>query len=220
MTQRSPDTQAEARASERGKNIFDFLVRELPPTKTKQAPYLTEALLHAGTRYDRLTARKHEWWRFGTRAALLKDVSEGATRLAKSLSKIDIVTRDDLEGRMGPEKLEAIFGSLHLLWKETTELAMQVQRSGKPRDLAEERWIIELADIYENAFGKRAAVGGSGGKTAKPRGKFSRLLELGRPTSYPRYGKLNPRQVDRILKRRKADESSFKFRRWASLARE
>ena len=46
-------------------------------------------------------------------------------------------------------------------------LIEETRSSGRPRDLAEERWILELADIYENAFCLPAGAN---------RAMFSRLL--------------------------------------------
>ena len=66
------------------------------------------------------------------------------------------------------------------------------------RDLAEERWITELADIYENAFSRPALIG-----PVKKRGNFYDLLQVSRPKEYPTKGKLGVRQIDRMLKRRK-----------------
>jgi hypothetical protein len=73
----------------------------------------------------------------------------------------------------------------------------------RPRDLAEERWIFELADIYENSFFEDARVWGSGGGPKKHRGRFYRMLEISRPEMFPRAGKLSVRQIDRMLKNRK-----------------
>jgi hypothetical protein len=69
--------------------------------------------------------------------------------------------------------------------------------------LAAQRWLWELADIYENAFGRPARVSGSGGGPVGQRGKFYRLLELSRPSSFPRHGTLSPRQIDRTLEERR-----------------
>jgi hypothetical protein len=129
--------------------------------------------------------------------------------LESSLCELDILSRDDLESRIDPKEMKALVGSLHLLSKETTTLANEVQENGRPRDLAEERWILELADIYENAFCQPVRVSGSGAGLIKQRGMFYRLLELSRPISFPRHGKLNPRQIERMLKRRKKRNSQF-----------
>jgi hypothetical protein len=71
---------------------------------------------------------------------------------------LDILRREDLETRIDPENLEALIGSLRFLSEETSVVAKETQKSGRPRDLAEEQWILELADIYENAFGVPARV--------------------------------------------------------------
>ncbi len=114
---------------------------------------------------------------------------------------------DDLASRIDPKQIEALIGSLLFLSKETAELAKQVQKDGRSRDLAEERWILELADIYENFFSKPAVVWGSGAESLKRRGKFYDLLSASRPLSFPRHGKLSLRQVDRVLRRRKMTSS-------------
>jgi hypothetical protein len=119
--------------------------------------------------------------------------------LETALSELDIISRDDVANRVNPKEIDALVGSLRFLSKEMAELAKQVQRIGRPRDLAEERWILELANIYENAFSQSARIG-----PLKQRGDFYELLQLSRPTSYPQNGKLSIRQIDRLLKRRKS----------------
>jgi hypothetical protein len=124
------------------------------------------------------------------------------------LYQLDILSLDDLAARIDPKKIETLVGSLLFLSRESQDLATEVQDKGKPRDLAEERWIFELADIYENAFCQSARVSGSGSEDdddepTNRRGKFYRLLEVSRPESFPRHGKLSLRQIDRMLKRRR-----------------
>jgi hypothetical protein len=205
MSRRSTKRQAtgESRANEGGEALHEFLLRELPPGKTKQAPYLTNALLKTGARYDRYTARRNEWLNYATRGNRLRRISKLVEALASGLCELDILSRDDLASRVDPKEVEALVGSLRLLSRETTDLAKEVQGNGRPRDLAEERWILELADIYENAFCQPANVSGSAAGPMNRRGKFYRLLELSRPISFPRHGKLSLRQIDRMLKRRK-----------------
>jgi hypothetical protein len=96
-----------------------------------------------------------------------------------------------------------LVGSLRLLGKHMTELFNETQQSGRPREIAEERWVTEVADIYENAFGRPASILDLGHDTNKCRGQFYRLLELSRPTEFPLHGKLSIRQVGRILKRQR-----------------
>ena len=190
------------RASESGSDILDFLVRELPPEKKKDAPYFANALREAGDRYDRYTARRDEWFNYNTRKNGLVRVTTLIERLASGLSELDILSRDDLASRVDQKQIDELIGSLRRLSKETANLAEQAQENGRPRDLAEERWILELADIYENAFCQLAIVWGSGDGPIKGRRSFYRFLEINRPKSFPRHGKLHLRQVDRLLKRR------------------
>jgi hypothetical protein len=134
----------------------------------------------------------------------LKKIRGLASALASSLSELDVISRDDLERRSKPKEIEALIGSLGFLCKEMSELEKHTQGNGTPRDLAEERWIVEVADIYENAFGQPAGAN---------RVAFCRLLELSRPSSLPRYGKLNPRQIKRALERRKGSSAVPEYRK-------
>jgi hypothetical protein len=203
MSLRSKKEQAaESNAHEAGAEIREFLERNLPPEMTSQAPDLTNALLDAGTRYDRYTARKDEWWDYVARRKRLEALTNHVEWLASSLNEIDILSRDDFARRVDPRQIDALVGSLRALGKETTLLAGGVQLIGRPRDLAEERWILELADIYENGFSRPARVWGAGKGPARRRDNFYRLLELCRPQSFFLHGKLSPKQIERTLKRR------------------
>ena len=125
----------------------------------------------------------------------------GAEWVQKLIGDLDVISRDDLEERLGREKLEAIEGYMGRLRDHATNRKEAVQRLGSPRELAEERWTQEVAEIYENAFGKKASVSGSSTKKTS-RGPFYKLLEVSLPSSFLRHGKLSPRQVNRVLKRR------------------
>jgi hypothetical protein len=181
---------------------LEFLVRELPPGMKKEAQYFRNALRSAGERYDRYVTNKSEWTNYRERRKRLDSITDFARKLTSGLCELDILTREDLASRVDPKEIEAIIGSLRLLEKVTAELSKGVQKNGKRRDLAWERWILELADIYKNAFGEPARVWASGVEPRKLRGKFYRLLELSRPTKFSMHDKLSLRQINRMLKRR------------------
>jgi hypothetical protein len=202
------ETTRKNRADEGGESLHQFLRLELPPGKAKQATYLADALIAAGKRYDRYDAYRTEWLGYAARRNRLTGIARLADALASELCKLDIVSRDDLACRNDPRKLEALVGSLRLLHSETVGVAKHIQENGRPRDLAEERWILELADIYENAFCRPASVWGSGDEETKRRGTFYHLLEVSRPASFPRYGKLNVRQVARTLRQRRNQKAN------------
>jgi hypothetical protein len=133
----------------------------------------------------------------------LGKIAKYAEWAASELWKLDIITREDLQNRLGPKELHALVGSLIVLAVQTAEMANDVQTTGKPRNVAEERWILELADIYENVFCRPATVSGSGDEPPRRRGRFYRLLQLGRPQSFPRYGTLSLRHIKQVLAQRK-----------------
>ncbi len=193
----------ESRTNEVGDGVREFLVHELPSGMTKQASYFVQALLQAGARYDRYFASRHDWLHYAARRKRLESISTLAEGLASGLCNLDILSRDDLSSRIDPKATETLIGSLRLLSKVATDLVRETQRIGKPRDLAEERWILELVDIYENAFNELASAWMSDTEQKKRGSKFYRLLELSRPSSFPRHGKLSVRQIDRMLKRKR-----------------
>src|ERR1700730_13796700 len=152
----------EASGTKEGEAIRNFLEGELPPGEVKQAAYLTTVLLDAGARYDRYTARKEEWISYANRRNRLVRITKLSGELISSLCELDILSRDDLASRLGLKEVEALIGSIHFLSRETSYLANGAQKDGRPRDLAEERWILEVADLYENAFRRPARIWGSG----------------------------------------------------------
>jgi len=195
--------QSAAQKDESRERLRDFLLQQLPPAMTTEASYLVNAVFLAGARYDRIAARRHEWLDYAVRKKRLESITKSANLLAGDLYHLDIVSYNQLATRFEPKQIEALLGFLVLVAKETQVLAENAQATGRPRDLAEEQWIVEMAEIYENAFSQPARVSGSGGDPSKRRGKFFRFLELSRPATFPRFGKLAVRQIERVLKRRK-----------------
>jgi hypothetical protein len=179
---RKRQSSGDVRIPERRENIRAFLARKLPPGKTKQADYLTDALLKAGARYDRYAAEKNrnKWLDYTARWKRLEKITRSIQALATDISELDILTRDDLWSRVDPIAVEALIGSLLIVGKATNDLAKETQKNGRPRDLAEERWILELADIYENAFSEHARVWRTDDGLMSD---FYALLELSPPRS-------------------------------------
>lgn len=179
--------------------IFDFLTRKL---SKQRASAFADAILAAGARYDRYQAAQSEWKNYSARKARLERITKLSADLLSTLIELDALTRDDPTARLDEGVDQSLISSLARLQKEAMELTKEVQQTGLWRDLAEERWIFELADIYENVFSRPARVSGSGAGEVEQRGDFCRLLLLGLPSSFPRHGKLSVKQVDRVLKRR------------------
>ena len=93
-------------------------MRELPPGKTKQAPYLTNALREAGARYDRYNASRNEWLNYAARRNRLTRITSLLEELESCLCDLDIFSRDELTSRVDPKMIEAFVGSARLLRKK------------------------------------------------------------------------------------------------------
>ena len=171
--------------------VRELLARTLPPAVVL---FFTTALEDAAARYDRYSANRHEWSNYADRRKRLTKITDLASALASNLSELDILTRDELARRTDPKEIKALIGSLNLLDEQVSDLIKHAQSNGRSRDLAEQRWIEEVADIYENAFGRPVSTNWMA---------FYRLLQLTRPSSLPRYGKLDLRQIKRALLRRR-----------------
>jgi hypothetical protein len=184
--------------------LHDFLVRELPPTREADLAYFVDAISAAGERYDRLAMRKDAWWSYTRRRQRLLRIGGLAERLASEIGDLDVLSRDDLQRRLGGKELVALLGALRFLCIEASGMAEATQTQGKPRDLAEELWVLELADIYENTFARPASISGSGDEPSSRRGKFYRFLQLSRPSAFPRYGRLSLKHLKRTARGRKA----------------
>jgi hypothetical protein len=149
---RSPKLASPEETLDRGGALLAFFASELPPAMTGEEVYLTNAVLEAGARYDRKAGSRSKWNNFKNRRARLKEIAGESAKLASLLCDLDTVSREDLSGRLAAKEIDALVGSLRFLEKVTSDMVGEVQKSGAPRDLAEERWILELAKVYENAF--------------------------------------------------------------------
>ena len=192
MLHRPPKEEIHALGS--NEILREFLTRKLRPTDLNHVHFFATAVEDAGARYERYSANRHEWSNYTDRKRRLKKITDLATDLASNLNRLDIMSRDELARHSDPKKLETLVGSLQLLGKEISELVKHTQSNGRARDLAEERWFTDMADIYENAFGQPARANWTA---------FHRFLHLRPPKTLPHYGKLHLRQIKRALQRRR-----------------
>jgi hypothetical protein len=191
--------------------LVAFLTRELPPRRREDVEYFARSIREAGDRYDRYDERRADWEKYRNRRVRLHNLQKLADDLALALCSLDLLSRDDLESRIGRKKIDYLNGLLLLLNQHAGALESKTQVRGKPTDHATERWIIELANIYENAFSRPPHVSGEGISGKDPadvkdpfgrRGRFYRLLELGRSSRFPQHGRLSPKHVQTLLKLR------------------
>ncbi len=188
--------------NDRKQAILEFLRKSLPDMDESGLDLIVTGLLRAGERYDRYAANKEDWTSYVNRRRVLTKITKQAAELVESLRELDIISRDILEERLSIERLGTISSFLGYLEREGTKLAGDVQKEGRQIDLAEEIWILEIAEIFENAFGRSASDSDPGSGKKKNRRPFFQLLKLSRPSSFPRYGKLDRRQVDRVFDRK------------------
>ena len=188
--------------NDRKQAILEFLRKSLPDMDESGLDLIVTGLLGAGEQYDRYAANKEDWKSYVNRRKVLTKITKQAAELVESLRELDIISRDILEERLSTERLGTISIYLGFLEREGTKLADSVQKEGRQIDLAEEIWILEIAEYFQNTFGRSATDLDSAPGKKKNRGPFFKLLELSRPSSFLKHGKLDRRQVDRVLDRK------------------
>jgi uncharacterized protein YifE (UPF0438 family) len=191
--------------------LTEFLSAELPPSRCNDVEHFAGAIADAGKRYDRYDERRADWEKYSQRRARLQRLTTLSAGLATALCSLDVLSRDELESLIGLEKIDQLNGLLTLLNRHAVALGRQTQMRGKPTDHATERWILTMADIFENAFSRPPTVSGSGEDPTARRGRFYRMLELGRPSRFARHGRLSIKHVQTLLKSRKPSDSLADF---------
>jgi hypothetical protein len=163
---------------------------------------IVRALEEARRRYERYAAKRAEWNNYSTRLARLKKILTDAEKLQSALTALDPITKDEIGKTLGDEEVEKLQGHLSRLMGKKADLTESIQDDGRPRDLATRIWVLELAEIYENNFGRKATISGSGDADSSTRGAFYKLLKISQPESLPRYGSLHPKKLMSILQTR------------------
>ena len=198
-------TAVKSPARESPSDVDEFLIRELAPENVRRASNFSNAVRVAGERYVRYSERKEEWFNYSSRREKLKKITTFVDKVASGLGELDIVSRDDLASRVGSKEIDGLIGSLRRLGKEMTILVSQVQPSGRARDLDKERWIIDIAEIYEKAFDLPASIWGAEGGPIKGRRSFYRFLELSHPCQFDGTAmSCTPGKSIELLKRRRS----------------
>jgi hypothetical protein len=175
----------------------------LPPGRVNDASNIALGITEAGARHDRYAENRDDWQDYGARAIKLRNIADWTQKLRVALVDLDVMSRDDLRSRIGPGIIEEYIGSLTILFLEIDRLRGQLQKKGKPSDVARERWILDMADIFENAFAQAATVSGSGDSPTAKRGRFYKLLDISRPSRFAQHGNLSPKYVKAVIATRK-----------------
>ncbi len=190
----------------REQSLRTFLEHRLSVDSPSDIQTLIGTLKAAGERYIRYFSDLQRPKGHKNRRHNLREIADQAVELRRAIASIDSIFRDDFESRFGPEKLERLLGHLHDFEKYADDALRGAQPVGRPRDLAQERWVLELAEIYETNTRKAARILGPGSeKDMKKQGPFYEFLNLSRPEKFVRDTFLDSRQIRRILARRQKE---------------
>jgi hypothetical protein len=182
--------------------LREFLLCALPKGARSRVDEMIRAWDYAGRRYERYAETRTIWSDYKRWRDMLWRLISTSGNLAKDIARLDPISRDDLEARVGSEKLETVIGYLDTLAEQAQSICQQIQVAGPSRDLALERWVHDVAAIYEANFRRKASISGSASELRRERGKFNRLLHIAKPAPLPQRALAHPARLTRILKRR------------------
>lgn len=183
--------------------LCEFLKRKLPQGAQGDLTVIVQALESAGRQYERYANAPQEWRNYGKRRKNLNNIQERATRLRDLLVRLDPISRDDIEVHLGNEKVQTLQGYLSDLGYRSQQMFEEIQtKKGRSRNVPRDRWVQEVADIYECNFRRPATVSGSGNALKEKRGNFYTLLWLSLPEGIRQHWTLHPKTLTRILKSR------------------
>ena len=197
-----------------GSGLQLFLEQKLPNDSQPNLALIVEALSRAAATYERYAESRSRWMNYNERRRRVREIERQAKQLLTQLNELDLISKDQLAVRLGAEELEKLQGQLTGMMLNCPKVMNAMQATGRPKDVAAWNWVLEVADIYESHFRRKATVSGSGAGDRSSRGEFYKLLQLSLPDSFPRFGSLHPKQLTGILQSRR----NRKFRGGLKLA--
>jgi hypothetical protein len=112
-------------------------VQKLLPKKTAvERSEVEGALIRAARRYDRYSSFKEEWRDYANRRKMLGNVLEASDATCEHIRKMDTMSREHIENRLGEGRLERMKSDLEMLAYEVRRLVEGLQSKGSPIDLA------------------------------------------------------------------------------------
>src|SRR5260370_31868852 len=80
----------------------------------------------------------------------LQKAFDEARALRGSLSRLDSIFVEDLDQEMGRNSVQQLIGHLARFSERTADLLARMSKTGRPPNVAQERWVYALADLYES----------------------------------------------------------------------
>ena len=180
------------------KSLRDSVVRKLGKRGEADADLVVEAVEGAARTYAKHDADRSQVMEYRGRRYGLARVSAYAKAAADSLEGLDVMSSDHLKAACVDVDVARFVSELRSVATCSARIASTIQKTGKPRDVIEENWILSVWGIYRTFF----AVGGRNSNLAD----FRRFLLLCRPAQFRGgagrdHGALTPRQIERALTR-------------------
>jgi hypothetical protein len=175
--------------------LHSFLDSRLPRKARRNLQSIVDAIVDEARKYNARIATKHLWSDYGARRRRLKMLSNASVVLARELLALDPIAKELLAPRLPLETLEKVKGHLLDIRFHADELLRQSPQRGRPPNVAEEIWVMAIADIFEVSFERKPSI-------SQARGAFFELLKVARPFRMMREGDLDTRSLRRALKKR------------------
>lgn len=180
------------------KKLQEFISKRLGKRGEMDAPLVIDAVEVAARAYGRLDADRREVINYRSRHDQLTQLSQYARNVALLLERLDLLSKDQVKTSCDHVDFPRLVSELKSISACSVRILFSIQKTGKPRDVIEELWIISIYQIYRTFF----EVGTSKINVAD----FQRFLRLCLPAQFrggvgKDHGALTPRQIERALKR-------------------
>ncbi len=172
------------------------------------AKLVIEAVEGAARIYAKRNADRKRVLDYHRRRKRLMWMSRYAGDIANVIEGMDVMFKDILTTAYGESESLKFISDLKNFASCCARIASTTQKTGKPRDIIEESWIVSIRSIYANFF----ADAGRDLHMAD----FQRFLRLCRPRDFRGgvgrdNGALTPRQIERALNRKQTKKKDLRI---------
>ncbi len=134
------------------KKLQEFISKRLGKRGEMDAPLVIDAVEVAARAYGRLDADRREVINYRSRHDQLTQLSQYARNVALLLERLDLLSKDQVKTSCDHVDFPRLVSELKSISACSVKILSSIQKTGKPRDVIEELWIISIYQIYRTFF--------------------------------------------------------------------
>jgi hypothetical protein len=193
-------------------SLEKFISKRIKSKSSDDAALAMDAIEGAARRYASFYANHAQLREYSERRRHLEEVAHVSDHLASIIEKMDFLSIDLIRRARDSWNPAVMASELRFLAAASQAIEEKIQKTGRPREVAEEIWIKSIAEIYNNFFNDLGRK--------LPTEDFLHFLKLCRPLQFRGktgkvYGSLAVKQVERALERSEEmlDIRSYRLRK-------